>query len=129
MEQQKRMVEKFVSVLFMSRGYAHRAHLRTSSYAKHIALNDFYDSGDDDVSDVIDYADRMAEVAQGKMGKLNIPVTELKGDIEDPVDALSTHATMLENIGSKCGDRALSAIVDEVLGFYMQTIYKLKFLD
>ena len=35
-------MEHFISLLFLARDVAHREHLRTRSYAAHMALNDFY---------------------------------------------------------------------------------------
>jgi len=43
---------EIVSVLFLSREQAHRAHLLTKSYEQHVALSSFYDA-------VIDLAARL----------------------------------------------------------------------
>ena len=113
---------KIVGIMFMSRTAAHMAHLKTSSYAKHMALNSFYDT-------VVDMADSIAEVAQGISGKLDIPYLPLKGDIEDPIEMLDTHRKMINTVAKGCDDRALNAIVDEILGLYSKTLYLLKDLD
>ena len=44
----------FVGTLFLARDVAHSVHLNTRSYAKHVALNEFYDS-------IVDLADKFAE--------------------------------------------------------------------
>ena len=51
----------FVGILFLGRDVAHSVHLNTRSYAKHKALQKFYDN-------IIDLADHFAEVYQGKHG-------------------------------------------------------------
>ena len=53
--------EKFIGTLFLARDVAHSVHLNTRSYAKHQALNGFYD-------EVVDLADKFAEAYQGKYG-------------------------------------------------------------
>lgn len=116
------MIEKLVGTLMMSRTFAHLAHLKTASYAKHIALNEFYDA-------IIDMADGIAEVAQGKHGKLDFPYIDMKGNTSDPIAGLESHLVMVTNLGKKCEDRALGNIIDDVLVCYSSTLYKLKELD
>jgi len=118
----KEKVAKLVGILLMSRTYAHMAHLKTDSYAKHIALNEFY-------SGLVDFADSIAEVGQGMWGKLDIPFIPLKGDVDSPIKAIESHLTMIENIAKNCDGRALNAIFDEIEGLFYSTLYKLKELD
>ena len=47
-------MEKLISLLFLARDLAHREHLRTDSFAQHMALGEFYD-------EIIDNADAIAE--------------------------------------------------------------------
>ena len=114
----------FVGMLFLARDVTHSAHLNTRSYAKHIALNEFYDG-------VIDLADTFAEAYQGKYGligpislmsakKTNNVVEFLEGQLED-----------LEQMRYKVVDKEctpLQNIIDEIFGLYYTTLYKLKFL-
>lgn len=118
----KEMIGKMVGIMFMSRDYSHRAHLATDSYAKHMALNEFY-------SEIVDLADELAEVAQGRFGKLDVSVVPLKGDIEDPIAGLESHLVMVENLAKKCEVGALKNIVDEIQALYLSTLYKLKLLN
>ena len=113
---------KIIGHMFMSRTYAHMAHLKTSSSAKHKALNKFYD-------EIVDLADTLAEAVQGKYGKLDIPYIELKGDVEDPIDGLEVHITMLENLSKKCELEWVKNIFQEIQALYYSTLYKLKHLD
>jgi hypothetical protein len=57
-------MEHFISLLFLARDVAHREHLRTRSFAAHIALNDFY-------HEIIEQADGITEAYQGSYQLLN----------------------------------------------------------
>lgn len=59
-------MENLIAQLFAARDLAHRLHLRTRSFAQHLALNDLYEA-------LLDGADTVAEIYQGKYGILNIP--------------------------------------------------------
>ena len=52
---------EFVGHLFLARNVAHSVHLNTRNYAKHVALQGFYDG-------IIDLADQFAEASQGRHG-------------------------------------------------------------
>ena len=114
----------FVGMLFLARDVTHSAHLNTRSYAKHVALNDFYDG-------IIDLADKFAEAYQGKYGligpislmsakKTNNVVEFLEGQVDDLMEmrykVVEKDCTPLQNI------------IDEIFGLYYSTLYKLKFL-
>ena len=116
------VVGKIIGIMFMSRTYAHMAHLHTSNLSDHLALNEFYDC-------VVGLADTLAEAAQGKSGIIDIPVMEPKGELSDPIDALTTHIKMIENLAKKCSDRHLEAIIDNIAALYYSTLYKLKELS
>jgi hypothetical protein len=57
----KASLGKIIGIMFMSRTYAHMAHLATPSYAAHVALNGFYDDiidlvhSERDIDDVVNY--------------------------------------------------------------------------
>jgi len=116
------MVAEVVGILFMSRTYAHMAHLHTSSYSNHIALNDFYD-------DVLDHADSIAEAAQGKYGKLTIPYIDLVGSVTQPAETLEKHLDMIRKLADGCEGRAINSIVDQIVQLYLEVIYKLRELS
>ena len=64
------MIGRLIALLFLSREYAHRAHLRTTSYAQHVALGEFYPS-------IVDIADSLTEAYQGRHGIVEgIPMLE-----------------------------------------------------
>jgi len=52
-------MNEYIGTLFQSRTQSHIFHLQTTSYAKHIALNGYYDG-------IVDLADGIAEAYQGK---------------------------------------------------------------
>lgn len=121
---EKEAIAKMIGVLFMSRTAAHMAHLKVSgpgSYAAHKALNEFYD-------EIVDLADDLAEAVQGKYGVLDIPWTDLKGDISEPADMLESHATMVDNLCKKCDEDWIDNIVQEIQKCYRSTLYKLNVL-
>jgi hypothetical protein len=116
--------EKFVGTLFLARDVAHSVHLNTRSFAKHSALNTFYD-------EIVDLTDKFAEAYQGKYGligpialmsakKTNNIVEFLEDQVEELMkmryDVVEKECTPLQNI------------IDEILGLYYSTLYKLKYL-
>lgn len=109
---------EIVGILFMSRDYAHRAHLKTPSYSKHMALNEFYEG-------VVELTDTFAEAAQGWYGVLDIPVVDMVGDVKDPITALQDHMDMIEEVAEGCGNRALNNVLDDIATMYATTMYKL----
>lgn len=116
------MIDKVIGIMFMSRNMSHKAHLKTGSYAKHMALKDFYEG-------IVDYADELAEGYQGKYGLIDITDVDDKGDIEAPAEMLEMHLKMLERVCKSVEDRHLTAVMDEITGLYYSTIYKLRYLN
>jgi len=110
------VLAKMIGIMFMSRTYSHMAHLKTASFAKHKALNEFYDG-------IVDLADTLAEASQGKYGKLDIPFMDMNEDVEDPIAGLKKHLTMLENLGKKIDDSYLENIFQEIQALYRKTLY------
>jgi hypothetical protein len=114
----------FVGHLFLARDVAHSVHLNTRSYAKHIALSDFYDK-------VVDLADAFAEAYQGRhglMGPISLQNAKKSGNI---VEFLSDSLAEIEASRYKVCDEkdsAIQNIIDEIISLYLSTLYKLKFL-
>ena len=114
----KASLGKIIGIMFMSRTYAHMAHLLTPSYSAHVALNGFYD-------DLIELVDSIAESAQGLHGKLDIPFVNVSGNVKDPIKALQTHLNMLEKESKNCDHPALEGLFQDVQALYLKTIYLL----
>ena len=114
----------FVGTLFLARDVAHSVHLNTRSFSRHSALNEFYDS-------IIELADKFAEAYQGRHGLIG-PITLMSakktGNI---IEFLESSLSEVEAMRYKVCDKAdtpLQNIVDEIVGLYLSTLYKLKFL-
>ena len=108
--------------LFLARDVTHSVHLNTRSYAKHKALGSFY-------SKIIDLADDLAEAYQGRHGLIG-PITlhsakktnNVVEFLEDSLEEVRRERKEYKD------DTALQNIIDEIMGQYYSTLYKLKFL-
>ncbi len=114
----------FVGTLFLARDVAHSVHLNTRSFAKHMALNEFYDA-------IVDLADKFAEAYQGRHGMIG-PITLMSAKktgniLEFLQDSLADIEKMRYEVCDK-SDSPLQNIIDEIVGLFLSTIYKLKFL-
>ena len=114
----------FVGTLFLARDVAHSVHLNTRSFAKHMALNEFYDA-------IVDLADKFAEAYQGRHGMIG-PITLMSAKktgniLEFLQDSLADIEKMRYEVCEK-SDSPLQNIIDEIVGQYLFSIYKLKFL-
>jgi hypothetical protein len=117
-------MENLIATLFLARELAHREHLRTRSYAQHMALGEFYD-------EIVEHADAIAEAWQGRFGLMtDIPmlVNTVQGDI---VAVLQSHVDWIAaNRYSACPreEMAIQNLIDEAVGTYLSALYKLRFL-
>lgn len=98
----------------------HIFHLSTSSYAAHIASNEFYDQ-------IIGLVDKFAEAFIGRYGKFEgMPNVKLPQNY----DGLTIVANLLQWIDSNRGnitdDSEIQNIIDEIVGLCTSTIYKLR---
>lgn len=118
-------VSEFIGELFLARNVAHSVHLYTRSYAKHKALDSFYNN-------VIELTDNFAETYQGKYGLIgNIPIIGAP-KTSKIVEFLENQLEMFEK--DRCSIcpkeyTPLQNIIDEIIGLYLSTLYKLKFLS
>lgn len=116
------MIGQFIALLFLARDLAHREHLRTVSFAQHMALGEFYPA-------IVDLADSLAEAHQGRHGIIkDIPLleSEYKGSI---AEILRQQLAWLEKNRYKAvpkEDTPLQNIIDEVVSQYLSTLYKLE---
>ncbi len=115
---------QFVGHLFLSRDVAHSVHLNTRSFSKHMALNTFYD-------EIIDLADKFAEAYQGRhglIGPIAVPAAKKTTNI---IEFLQTAMAEIEESRYEVcqkTDTPIQNIIDEIIGLYLSTLYKLKFL-
>lgn len=115
---------EFIGCMFLARDVAHSVHLNTRSYAKHKALNKFYDG-------IVDLADTFAEMYQGRHGLIG-PISlhsakKTSNIVEFLTDSLAEIEAERYKVCDK-DDTALQNIIDEIVGLYLSTLYKLRFL-
>ena len=117
------MIEELVARTFAARDAAHRAHWKTTSYAQHVALGDFYDT-------VIERIDEVVECYQGEFG--------LIGDFSVELTAVSNiSAYLAEEMGwvqesrqAICrGSTSIENLLDGLISAYQRTLYKLNNLS
>lgn len=114
---------ELIMALFHARTTAHVLHLKTRSYAAHIALNEFYDA-------LLPLTDNLAEAYQGDFGLIeSFPARYTPHT--DALELLDSLDTLLEtkrySVISK-EDTYLQNIIDEICALIYSTRYKLKFL-
>jgi len=119
--------DQFIGLLFLARDVAHSAHLNTRSYAKHVALNGFYD-------EIIGLADKFAEMYQGKYGLIG-PIALMSAKTAEKtnsaVEFFQDQVEKLEKLRYEVADKdctAIQNVIDEITGLYYTTLYKLRFL-
>lgn len=112
--------QEFVGMLFMSRDYAHSAHLNTSSFAQHMALNTFYDG-------IVELADKFAEAYMGRTGKKIGAIATIESPKGAPEIVLRRHMEVIEDTRDfvRKEDTPLHNIIDEIVDLYLSTLYKL----
>lgn len=111
---------EFILTLFNARTAAHVAHLQTQSYAKHKALNEFYDG-------IVGLADDFAEAYIGCYGPIEFKGSSFKLE-KDPIKMLEGLKATSETARAECGSPSLQNIIDEIINLISSTLYKLKFL-
>lgn len=101
----------------------HMAHLRSTNYAEHVALGDFYDS-------IASLADAFIECHMGITGQLaQYPVIPPEQNMA-PLMFLGTLREQVATDRSAAaeGHTELENMIDEILSLIDRTCYKLKFL-
>lgn len=109
--------------LLHSRDVAHLVHLRTSSYAEHVALNEYYDS-------IVDMTDSLIECYQGCYGiltNISIPSSTSNVNIVEYLSELKMY--LYDNKAKVLKDDQLINDVEAIISMIGKTIYKLKNLN
>lgn len=116
------MIGKLVMELFHARTTAHVLHLKSRSYAQHVALQGFYDG-------IIPLVDGLAEAYQGEFGLIETyppkysPYSDpllLMDDLRECVDECAKEIDRTES--------HLHNTLDEIRALIASTAYKLRFL-
>lgn len=115
------MIERLISSIFELRNAAHIDHWKTSSYARHVALEEFYKG-------VMKLLDRLVEAHQGAFGIIGDVKAASPVKASDIVQMLEEQVVWLKDNRAECCGRisALQNIVDEMVELHLSTIYKLK---
>ena len=114
-------MNELIATLFLARDIAHKAHLSTGSYAQHVALGDFYSS-------IIELADKLTEAYQGRTDELvEIPLMddESTGDIIADLKKYQDYVEQKRYTAAPQADTPLQNIIDEIVGLFLSTRYKL----
>ena len=119
MASQKDNAATFVAVLLHSSTNTHFMHLQTTSYARHKALNKYYEN-------IIDLADKWAESYQGTYEVIDKYPSDFHL-ARDPVAYIEKIKDFVDTIRKVLPtDTPLQNIVDEICELIDSTLYKLK---
>lgn len=118
------MIEVLVARVFSARNVAHLAHLRTKSYAQHMALGGFYE-------DVVGQIDKIVEVYQVCFGIVEIPELPAATYPKNIIGYLEKEAEWISNNRTKVakGVTAIENLIDGLSEIYFGTLCKLKNLS
>lgn len=109
----------FIARSFALRTAAHLLHLSSTSYAQHVALNEFYEG-------LAPLVDDYAEVYMGLEGRIkNFPA--VSPPTGDPVDLLSVYLELVKDeLAEDADSEALKSILADIEGITARAIYKLQ---
>ena len=114
----------FIGLFFLARDVTHSVHLNTRSYAKHKALQKFYEN-------IIDLADSFAEAYQGRHGLVG-PISLMSAKkTSHVVEFLENQLAEIESVRYDVCDKddaPLQNLIDGIIELYLSTLYKLRFL-
>lgn len=119
------MFPDLAALLLMSKDFAHRAHLRTTIFSHHLALQSLY-------GDLTRLTDEIVEMYQGRVGALvDIPYCDPPDKNLSVHDVLRSHLSIIEGVRGVAipeTDRPLQSKVDEICTAYLRALYKLTIL-
>lgn len=106
---------KFIGTLFQSRDAMHIAHLQTTSFAEHKALNAYYDG-------ILELTDTFTETYFGRNKRVEIIIPESKN--MDSVSHLKEMQSIVDGERNNYSSE-LQNIMDEMLALINKTLYLL----
>ena len=106
---------KLIGTLFQSRDAMHIAHLQTTSFAEHKALNAYYDG-------ILDLTDKFTEAYFGRNKRVEIVIPESK--VLDSTTHLKELRSIVDTERSNYPSE-LQNILDEALALLDKTLYLL----
>ena len=115
-------VSEFVATLLHSSTVTHFMHWSTDSFAKHMALGEYY-------AEIIELVDQYAEAYMGRYEQLKKFPDEFHLE-KDPVKYLDNLKDFVEEARKELPqDTELQNLVDEIADLINSTLYKLRFLN
>jgi hypothetical protein len=117
-------MSEFIGCLFLARDVTHSVHLNTRSYAKHVALQGFYE-------EIVGLADGLAEAYQGRHGLIGSITLHSAKKTSNIVEFLQGQVEEIESSRYEVVDKSDTVLqnqIDEILALYLSTLYKLRFL-
>lgn len=112
-------MEELIARVFATRNAVHLAHWKTTSFAEHSALGDFY-------GDLIDGIDEIIEDYQGAFGLIGpVKIPDISPDsiavhISDEAKWIEQNRESLSR-----GVNSIAARIDDFVSKYLRTAYKL----
>jgi hypothetical protein len=117
-------IKELISKAFATRNLLHFAHWATQSFAMHSAVGSLYDSIIEDIDDIV-------ETYIGKYGQLENLSTGMASVPDDICDHVKQEAKWIQDNRSKIANNCtpIENIIDNLIGSYHKTIYKLENLS
>jgi len=120
------MIEELIGRVFTARNLAHLEHWKTTgvgSFARHSALGDFYDG-------IIDKLDGIVEAYIAYFGDIGEP-RDIAPKVTALVPLITVDAAWITKNRSEIakGVPAIENMIDDLVGLYLHTLYKLKRLS
>lgn len=115
-------MNEIIAQLFNARDIAHALHLRTRSFAQHLALGDFY-------TKIVELADALAESYAGRYAPVDVKLgTPAAFVSSDAISFIRGVASWAEGVRTQLNpaDTFIVNQWDEVLALVNQTKYKLE---
>jgi DNA-binding ferritin-like protein len=107
----------FIAKLMQARTATHMMHLMTDSYARHKALNGFYDA-------IAEQLDVIAEAALGEYGKpMSMSIESLKVSVDSEEKYLKDLRDICQDARDECKSTNLQNEIDNVLTLIDKTLY------
>ena len=100
--------------------FAQIEHWKTKSYAKHVALGDFYE-------EMPDLIDAVVEEQQGMHGLVEVIPTTISGDFISNLKSTYSLCSSVQEQGTDCTN--VINKIDEIKSLISKTIYKLENLS
>lgn len=115
------MIDELVSRTFAMRDAAHREHFRTNSYARHVALGEFYEALPGAVDDLVEAYQGMFDLVGDFDVTLKTGKYDIEAEMQDDIDWLQ--ATRDDTCQE---DSSLLNLLDTIVALYQRTLFKLK---